>query len=145
MRSTFCGFNDSGPELGSDLLVQLGPTLEVDIGFDPAFSPDAGGSPALGMRGVHALVDTGSTTNCIDSQLAMTLGLPIVDQALVAGVSGAKSVNMHLAHIHVPSLNETVFGSFAGVDLSAGGQPHLALIGRTFLKRFKMVYDGVTG
>jgi hypothetical protein len=31
------------------------------------------------------------------------------------------------------------------VDLKAGGQIHSALIGRTFLKHFKMVYDGRTG
>lgn len=36
-------------------------------------------------------------------------------------------------------------GAFAGVDLKAGGQIHSALIGRTFLRHFKMIYDGRTG
>lgn len=31
------------------------------------------------------------------------------------------------------------------IDLAAGGQAHLALIGRTFLRNFTMVYEGRTG
>ncbi len=52
---------------------------------------------------------------------------------------------MYLAHIHIPNLNFTIYGAFAGVDLIAGGQRHYALIGRTFLRYFKMTYDGLTG
>lgn len=62
-----------------------------------------------------------------------------------AGAHGAKEVNMHLAQVHVPSLGFTIYGEFAGVDLRAGGQSIDALIGRTFLKRFKMIYEGTTG
>ena len=36
-------------------------------------------------------------------------------------------------------------GRFAGVHLRAGGQPHFALIGRTFLEDFTMRYEGKTG
>jgi hypothetical protein len=38
-----------------------------------------------------------------------------------------------------------MWGEFAGVHLTAGGQRHQALIGRTFLRRFHMTYDGLTG
>ena len=146
MRSTSCGFDDGPSFSGSDLLVHAGPTLLVDIGFDMAFKSDgSNGHPNLGIKGVHALVDTGATTSCIDSQLAIALNLPIVDQSRIAGVSGERTVNMHLAQILIPSLDFTVYGQFAGVDLAAGGQAHSALIGRTFLKNFKMVYDGTTG
>jgi hypothetical protein len=50
-----------------------------------------------------------------------------------------------LAQVHVPSLPYTIFGTFSAVDLAAGGQFHHALIGRTFLRHHKMVYDGKTG
>jgi hypothetical protein len=36
-------------------------------------------------------------------------------------------------------------GVFAGVHLQEGGQLHRALIGRTFLRHYKMVYEGLTG
>jgi len=146
MRSISCGFDDSPPHAGRDLLIHAGPTLIVDIGFDINFREDmSNGHPNLAMKGVHALVDTRATSSCIDSQLAMALGLPIVDQSRVAGIGGERTVNMHLAQIHVPQLEYTVYGQFAGVELAAGGQAHSALIGRTFLRAFKMVYDGTTG
>jgi len=52
---------------------------------------------------------------------------------------------MYLAQIHIPSLNFTLHGAFVGVDLAAGGQVHYALIGRTFLQHFTMIYEGTTG
>jgi len=38
-----------------------------------------------------------------------------------------------------------MYGAFAAIDLIAGGQWHHALIGRTFLQEFTMVYEGRTG
>jgi hypothetical protein len=49
------------------------------------------------------------------------------------------------AEVFVPYLNQQFYGAFAGVHLAAGGQVHQALIGRTFLRNMKMVYDGITG
>jgi hypothetical protein len=75
----------------------------------------------------------------------MRLNLPVVDRRLISGAHGAKEVNMHLAHVIVPSLTFTIYGMFAAVDLVAGGQHHNALLGRTFLQRFTMTYEGKTG
>jgi hypothetical protein len=52
---------------------------------------------------------------------------------------------MHLAQIHISTLKFTLYGTFAGVHLIKGGQVHKALIGRTFLRHFTMVYEGKTG
>ncbi len=92
-----------------------------------------------------ALVDTGAIESCIDSALAAALNLPVIDRRQIAGAGGPKVVNVHLAQIHVPSLAWTIYGSFSAVDLAAGGQRHLALIGRTFLQSFSMIYHGGTG
>jgi hypothetical protein len=146
MPRTKCGFFDGSEGKGHDLLVLLGPTLLVNIGFDPAYRP--GGlapTPHPLIENVKALVDTGATECCIDSALAGQLALPVVDRRSVSGVHGPQEVSMHLAQIHVPSLNFTVWGMFAGVDLQGGGIEHRALIGRTFLNHFTMIYDGTTG
>ena len=143
MKRVNCGFNDGAGHLAPDLLVQLGPTLLVDIGFETVPQPDV--VPNLAVKKVRALVDTGATDSCIDSALAMRLALPIIDQRLCSGIGGATRVNMHLAQIYIPSLTHTLFGSFAGVELAAGGQWHQALLGRTFLRPFTMRYDGPTG
>ncbi len=125
--------------------MRIGPTLPVEIGFDPSFRAVAGPRPSLPPHRFPALVDTGAIESCIDSALASTLNLPIVDRQPVAGAHGSGEVNTHLAQIYVPALGVTVYGAFAGVHLTAGGQPHYALIGRTFLRNFTMVYKGRTG
>ena len=145
MPAVDCGFADRPGQPGRDLLVLLGPSLPVEIGFDPSYRPGTGGRPSLPPDRRPALVDTGALDSCIDSDLAITLNLPIVDRQAVAGVHGSGDVNMHLAQIYVPALGWTVFGQFAGVHLIAGGQRHYALIGRTFLRNFTMVYEGKTG
>ena len=125
--------------------MHFGPTLHVEIGFDPDYRPDTGAGPDLPGNRWPALVDTGATESCIDSTLAATLNLPVFDRQHVAGVHGSGEVDMHLAQIHAPELNITVYGAFAGVHLRAGGQLHTALLGRTFLRRLTMVYEGETG
>ncbi len=149
MVQTKCGFdNVPGGASGSDLLVSFGPTLWVDIGFDPSFDPSqlkSGKIPVPGITKIEGLVDTGATESCIDNLLAAQLKLPIVDRRMVAGANGGYVTNMYLAQVHIPTLGFTLYGAFAGADLKAGGQVHSALIGRTFLCRFTMVYEGKTG
>lgn len=147
MVETKCGFNDTPEKQGRELLVLFGPTLRVDIGFDPNHDPAANpqGVPVPGIKGVQALVDSGATECCIDSLLATQLNLPLVNRRQISGVHGQKETNVYLAQVHVPSLKMTMNGAFCGVDLKAGGQIHSALIGRTFLRHFKMIYEGKTG
>ena len=148
MPSVECGFADiPGGAQGAQLLTDHGPTLLVDIGFDPAWNAAAipPRSPTPGIQGIQALVDTGATECCIDSLLAASLNLPIIDRRVVSGVHGPAEVSIHLAQVHVPSLGFTMHGVFAGVHLVAGGQVHQALIGRTFLRYFNMAYDGRVG
>jgi hypothetical protein len=104
MAQAECGFDsvEGGGASGSELLVQFGPTLLVDIGFDQNYRPQP------------------SATRCRESG-----GLPR---------AGART----LSELYDLRL-------LCGVDLAAGGQIHRALIGRTFLRRFTMVYEGETG
>jgi hypothetical protein len=128
------------------MLCVYGPTIFVNIGFDPTYRGNIlGPLPVAGLTGIRALVDSGAMESCIDSLLATQLNLPIIDRRTVAGISGAQQVNVHLAQVHIPSLNFTIYGSFAGVHLAAGGQPHQALLGRTFLQNHTMIYEGETG
>ena len=146
MPETKCGFDDiPGGASGRDLLITWGPTLAVNIGFDPTYTPTQTHPPAPGVTNVSALVDTGATESCIDNLLASQLGLPALDRRQLAGVHGVQEVNMYLAQIHVVSMTRTIYGAFAGVDLAAGGLIHRALIGRTFLQHFNMTYNGMTG
>ena len=145
MPSVECGFRDHPQGPGTRLLMQFGPTVHVRIGFDEAHRTGTGLIPDLPEPLYPALVDTGAFESCVDAKLAQTLGLPVVDRVDVAGVHGKATVQMHLAQIYVPGLEMTIVGRFAGVQLHDGGQPHLALIGRTFLQGLSLTYDGKTG
>jgi predicted aspartyl protease len=128
------------------MLVSRGPTLFVDIGFDTTYDPALPNVlPVPGITGVQALVDTGASLSCIDNLLASQLNLPIVDRQPIAGAGGRHMANVYLAQLHVRALTFTVYGQFIGVDLTAGGQPHSALIGRTFLQHHTMIYEGRSG
>jgi predicted aspartyl protease len=142
---TKCGFDDTPQTAGHELLVAHGPTLLVHIGFDPKYNVATGRPPEFATDVSHALVDTGATESCIDSKVATALALPMVDRRPISGIGGAKLADICLAQIFVPSLAITIYGPFAVVELAAGGQLHAALIGRTFLRHFKMVYEGTTG
>src|SRR5713101_1378616 len=138
-----CGFH-AQPQ-GALLLGLHGPTILVDIGFDPAFNPANNAVPVAAIKNMPALVDTGAGKSYIDNAIAVALGLPIVDKETVSGSSGSHQVDVYLAQIHVPGLAFTIWGRFGGVNLIAGGQTHAALIGRTFLQHITMQYNGLTG
>ena len=140
MPAIYCGFGSA------DELTRYGPTIAVEIGFDPDFQPGGGRHPNLPPARLPALVDTGAIETCIDAELALSLNLPLVGSAQqVAGIGGTIDVNEYMAQIYIPELRFTILGPFPGVHLAAGGQPHYALIGRTFLRRFNMNYEGRTG
>ena len=140
MAQTKCGFD-------SQVLLSLyGPTLLVDIGFDPNYDPKKPAKPPIpAITGIEALVDTGAGESCIDGLLASQLNLPIIDKKPICGIGGQQEANIYMAQIHIPTLTFTIYGAFAGVHLQAGGQWHKALIGRTFLRSFTMIYEGRTG
>lgn len=145
MPTINAGFSRSGGEPDEDALVRYGPTIYVRIGFDAEYQLGNATQPNLPSNQLPALVDTGALESCSDSTLAMGLSLPVVDRRRVAGAHGAGEVNYHLAQIYIPDLDFTISGLFAGVHLTAGGQRHSALIGRTFLRHFTMAYEGRTG
>jgi hypothetical protein len=147
-KSVKCGQQAAGGISASHMLALNGPTLQVDIGFDPNYNAATmpqGTMPNLAMRGVAALVDTGASESYIDDAVATSLSLTIVDRQVVSGSNGKHTVNMYLAHIYVPAFGVTVYGRFGGVGLASGGQRHVVLIGRTFLMHFNMTYDGPSG
>lgn len=143
MPTTHAGFNDGNGNLASDLLVRLGPTVRVDIGFKPNSIVD--GVPDLQFKKVLALVDTGAGENCIDSQLATQGRLPEVDERTYSGIGGMTRVKMYMGRIYIPSLTQLIFQPFAGAELRVGGQEHHAILGRTFLRPYTMLYNGMTG
>ncbi len=144
MRSTPAGFKSGrGAESAADLLVRLGPTIQVDIGLKSR-SP-AGQIPDLSEKKVKALIDTGAGGDCIDDALARRLKLPVHDEGEISGVGGRHRAFIYTARIYVPKLNKLLFQPFTGVKLHEGEQWHRVILGRSFLRQYRLAYDGLTG
>jgi len=105
----------------------------------------AGDTPDLAEKKVKALIDTGAGGDCIDDALARRLNLPIHDEGEISGVGGRHRAYIYTARIYVPKLNRLLFQPFTGVKLHEGEQWHRVILGRSFLRNYKLVYDGITG
>ena len=126
-------------------LVQHGPTISVQIGFDPSYQP-SGPIPNLGTSPRPALVDTGAVATCIDSSLAADLQLPIIGRKTISGVLGAGSVYVHLAQIYIPDLDFVAYLVKSMVSISLlVDNPMLPYSEEIFLQYFTMTYVGNTG
>ena len=132
------GFADPGGTPDRAALIEYGPSLEVVV--SPFVDPP---QPPTDRHTTHALVDTGATQSCIDMQPADSSSLPVVDFVMMAGAAGASRHPLYAARVAIPALEIFQFGALAGVDLTAGGQPHRVLLGRTFLSGTVMIHDGV--
>lgn len=127
----------------ADLLIDLGPTLLVDIGRKSRSA--AGETPDLEAKRIKALIDTGAGGDCIDDDLALELRLPISGEGEVSGVGGRHRAYLYTARLYVPSLECLLFQQFTGVRLAEGNQFQRVLLGRTFLRKYRMSYNGFSG
>lgn len=144
MTRTSAGFRVGKNGLSAaDLLVQFGPTLKVDIGRKLKSVP--GEKPDLECKGIKALIDTGAGGDCIDDRLAQKLNLPVTEEGEISGVGGRHHAYIYTARLYVPSLNRLLFQQFTGVKLAEGQQFQRVILGRTFLRQYRLIYDGLTG
>jgi predicted aspartyl protease len=144
MPSIHAGFKQGAPgESPADLLLRFGPTVWVDIGLKSRAGP--GSEPDLPEKRVKALIDTGAGGDCIDEELARKLRLPIHDEGEISGVGGRHRAFIYTARIYIPGLKKLLFQPFTGVKLYEGEQWHRVILGRSFLRQYKLAYDGRTG
>jgi hypothetical protein len=127
---------------GHEALQGIGPTLLVEVGYEATLHAEGANAAEVAMalangstrpaiaRIVPALIDTGARNSFIDEDLAIELGLPLVDRQQASGIGGREELNVYSGHIRIPSLGQIRWGTFAGARLTGGGQQHRALIGR---------------
>lgn len=92
-----------------------------------------------------AMIDTGASSDCIDEAFARSIGLPQIDEAPLGGVGGVHLAPVYIAWIEVPAVGLRFPGRLFGTRNTKAGIEHRVLLGRTFLARVVMVYDGPKG
>lgn len=115
----------------------------VDIGLKSQSAASA--KPDLPKKRNKALIDTGAGGDCIDDDLARSLGLPIMDEGEISGVGGRHWAYIYTARIYIPSLDRLLFQPFTGVKLQQGDQWHGVILGRSFLRQYRLAYNGADG
>ncbi len=96
-----------------------------------------------------ALIDTGATRSCVDSQVISTLGVNPIGITVLGTARGRSQHHLYPAKFSFPAIRfEVEFGSVVGVDLTgqgAGKTRIVALIGRDVLSRCILIYHGTKG
>lgn len=130
-----------------DRLTRIGPTIPVAIGLAPTFLAmfhSAGipvPSPVTGL----ALIDTGASVCVIDDDAITGLGITPSGTMEVSTATGSAIRPTYAASISFPgtSLPNVNFTDFVGAPI--GEHDIIALIGRSVLRHFVVIYNGPGG
>jgi hypothetical protein len=95
------------------------------------------------------MLDTGANINCIETSLAVSLELPVVDvegEVKVVGSGGMEKQPVYFALVSIPALNvDEEPEPFHSVGDLQAIRPHQIVLGRPFLEKYRLAYDGRTG
>lgn len=128
-------------------LWQRGPIAQVTIGLSDQVAQELikrkepVPPPSTGM----ALIDTGSSTSCIDEETAKAMNLPVVGEATLASASHAShKANQYPIKIEIQGMN-FAFNIPTAVGAPLKCQGLTAIIGRDVLQICCFIYNGGTG
>jgi hypothetical protein len=63
----------------------------------------------------------------------------------MSGIGGKHETDVYMARVYIPALDRMLFQPFTGVMLEEGEQTHRIILGRGFLRPYRVNYDGRTG
>jgi predicted aspartyl protease len=128
-------------------LQQRGPVVNVNIGLERnmAMGLLAAGQKVPAPIQALGLVDTGASSTCVDNDLALKLGLPVVDTVKMHSASH-QEVEQPAYPISIEIIGTPIqFGVHKAMAAKLSSQGLGLLIGRDVLAMFTMFYNGITG
>jgi hypothetical protein len=136
------------PESATKLSVE-GPLIQVVISLTPSHIQllQTSNQPIPQPVPGYALIDTGAAMCSVDEQVISGLGSIAFGYVMVTGVTGGKAVPQltYPASLSFPGTNlpNLTFSDFVGAPLRISGI--IAIIGRSVLKDYILVYNGLGG
>jgi predicted aspartyl protease len=128
-------------------LWQRGPCAQVAIGLSDQVAQELikrnepVPAPTVGL----ALIDTGSSSSCIDEETAKGMGLPVVGVANLASAShSSHAANQYPIKIDLQGV-KFAFNVPNAIGAPLKCQNLIAIIGRDVLQRCCLIYNGATG
>jgi hypothetical protein len=132
-------------ERAAEAMQMFGPRINVAISMPDVLAATLTAS-GVALPTPHVgfgLIDTGASTTSIDDDVAVALGLPVVDTISIATPTTVSQHPIYPARLTFPGtqLPPILFQRFAGTRLA--NQGIIALLGRDFLAGKFLHYDGV--
>ena len=91
----------------------------------------------------HGLVDTGASMTCIDVSIAKKLNLIPHDRILVSTPNGEAMQFLYDVSMQFPVTGKDAFWELQVLGANLGKNSHKILIGRDFLKKGILIYNGL--
>ncbi len=131
------------------VLRKMGPLIAVTIALPQNLVEvlQSRGTPIPTPESGYALIDTGAGFTAVDESICRKLGLPQTGTAQMAHAGGVEQRPCFPVQITFPGapLPPLQIVRAASVNLVAGKQPIIALLGREVLSRLRFVYNGPAG
>jgi len=124
-----------------------GPAVEIAVAVSSELEQslsDANQPVRAAITGL-ALIDTGAVATCVDETVAQQLGVAPIDVVRISSASHAQAdKSVYPVRLRLLGTTIEVAASRAiGVPLQPQG--FIALLGRDFLERFVLIYNGPAG
>ena len=104
------------------------------------------GATVQHLHAQTALIDTGARDCYVDVDLARELQLRKVDRQTVTDVTGKRlTVDVYSARIRIEALDVTLLDPCPSYPIKKMCDPFGVILGRSFLRRVTMSYDGSRG
>ena len=124
-----------------------GPKIAVEIGVPVVLAEflERSGLPVPPARKGFALVDTGASITAVDEEVVASLGIQPIGQMKLSTASQSRSAWLYAARLTCTAAAVPVLEALDIVGCTLQPQGFIALLGRNFLRKVVLVYDGPRG
>ena len=129
-------------------LQQEGPLFPFSVGLHPEQRRAMSAAGQTVTAAVHgrALIDTGAVGTVVSDSVATRLGLKVVSETRLIGVTGELRVPLAVAELGFPGTGLSSLPMTVMVNrIPVPGPDVIALLGRDVLRRARLTYDGPGG
>ena len=124
---------------GPAVEIAVAVSAELEQALSEAKQPVA--APITGL----ALIDTGAASTCVDETVAQKLGVSPIDVVRIASASHAQA-EKSVYPVRLRLLGTTIeIAASRAIGVPLQPQGFIALLGRDFLERFVLIYNGSAG
>ena len=140
--------SDTSPHSGNGAGLQLdGPRIAIEIGVPAVLAEflEKNGLPVPAARKGFALIDTGASITAVDEEVVASLGIQPIGQMKLSTPSQSRPAWLYAVRLTCSQIAAPVPDVLDIVGCTLQPQGFIALLGRNFLRKVVLVYDGPAG